>query len=201
MAEFVFKSLLENIESGPFILNINIESIKNLQDPVLATARKLVRKMINGFLKRASGSLSGNDFVLHVITGQALSSVEKRDATSDYPSADQCPPDEDTCKSRFNSCSGHGSCVAKKINNKNCYFCECSKQDFDDENNPLTNRGPVIWSGSKCQYKDISVPFHIILWTVVAILFVLLFTVGLLASAGYDAGNGSSSAYAHQKSD
>lgn len=90
---------------------------------------------------------------------------------------ERCSKDEKTCKSRTNSCSGHGKCSRKFSNdNGECWVCQCTstKEKF----------GRQYWGGPACQKKDISVQFWLLAGFAIFITSAVTWGIGLLYSMG-----------------
>ncbi|KAJ3093124.1 hypothetical protein HK102_007963 [Quaeritorhiza haematococci] len=57
----------------------------------------------------------------------------------------------------------------------------CSNEYTDDDGKPVPGfKGPVKWAGDMCQYQEISADFHILFWSSVGMIIVLVFVVGFL---------------------
>ncbi|KAJ3319921.1 hypothetical protein HDV06_005820 [Boothiomyces sp. JEL0866] len=100
-----------------------------------------------------------------------------------------CPQTAQACQTQFSNCSAHGLCTKQahplKVNTF-CYFCSCTVNYLTDQkgNRVKNYDGPVKWSGNSCEYQDISISFHILLWLTVALVVITIFCVSLLYSVG-----------------
>jgi hypothetical protein len=77
------------------------------------------------------------------------------------------------------NCSKHGECILKNHPRKKdtkCYFCSCTVKKWTDDNGTISKlySGRVDWTGPACQYQDIAVSFHIVFWTALGLLVVVM---------------------------
>jgi hypothetical protein len=89
-----------------------------------------------------------------------------------------CPTQEECIKTTGN-CSNHGSCTKQPHPRKpktQCFYCSCTLKKMTNDKGEVMKNYPgfVSWTGSSCQYQDISASFHIVFWTVVALIFALM---------------------------
>ena len=67
------------------------------------------------------------------------------------------------CQSQTANCSSQGTCLSSS--NGSCFSCSCTGQ----------------YVGNSCQTYDISVQFHLLLWTSILLVVALIASVSLLA--------------------
>ncbi|KAJ3038731.1 hypothetical protein HDV00_000391 [Rhizophlyctis rosea] len=111
------------------------------------------------------------------IGGTSPRPLLRRRATTSGAKSTTCPKSHDECVSVFNNCSRHGECAPTRVPSLNdvCFFCNCNGTHWtDDDGNPVDGYAPVKWTGNSCQYQDVTMGFHIILWSVVVLAVVLL---------------------------
>ncbi|QRV79466.1 hypothetical protein RhiJN_07481 [Ceratobasidium sp. AG-Ba] len=89
-----------------------------------------------------------------------------------------CFADASTCGNATSACSGRGSCVSVMRAGKTCYTCKCSPSKSED------GMSTTYWAGERCERKDVSSPFVLLVGTVVGIMFVAFGSVALLYGVG-----------------
>ncbi|KAG8983669.1 hypothetical protein FRB90_005843 [Tulasnella sp. 427] len=92
-------------------------------------------------------------------------------------STSTCFKSNDTCTEKTNSCSGHGSCSGVTIAGKTCYTCSCSITKNDKGRKQW-------WAGQACERLDMSTPFALLAGTTLALIVLVVFSVGLLQAVG-----------------
>ncbi|THH16016.1 hypothetical protein EW146_g4553 [Bondarzewia mesenterica] len=92
-------------------------------------------------------------------------------------SVSTCYTSESECGNATSACSGRGSCVSATKAGKTCFVCACAATK--DEKGRTEN-----WAGQACERKDVSGPFVLLAGTVVALLLLVVGSVGLLYGIG-----------------
>ncbi|KAJ3143703.1 hypothetical protein HDU90_000468 [Geranomyces variabilis] len=146
-----------------------------------AMTRAAVEEIVKTFVDMHEG-----EAVVQVLTVPPSISAALFRRASSATTTTACPTSVADCQSTFSNCSNHGACTLHNVTaTQQCYRCTCSTKWTNDNGKAVAGfSGPVIWTGSSCQYQDISVPFHILFWTTVALIIVTIFVVGLLSSIG-----------------
>jgi hypothetical protein len=111
-----------------------------------------------------------------VTTGDVvvISTLDKRQVAVDCPTQDQCI-------TTTRNCSSHGSCTLQPHPRKpqtNCFYCSCSLNRFTNDQGQVLDSYPgfVRWSGHSCEAQDISIEFHIVFWTSLALFLALMYS-------------------------
>lgn len=94
-----------------------------------------------------------------------------------------CHPSLQSCITTTNNCSGHGTAYKKSSGAIDCFACKCSKTVLTDDDGRVKT---VYWGGPACQKKDISVPFFLLAGLSIALVGVVTWGVGLMASIGQE---------------
>ncbi|KAK9456531.1 hypothetical protein V1511DRAFT_456995 [Dipodascopsis uninucleata] len=85
---------------------------------------------------------------------------------------------QDECEIMTNFCSGgHGYCMPK-YGQEGYYGCQCIST-YDE-----TTRQRTYWAGEYCQKYDVTVPFQIFFWFLIASLLFLAWTIRAMMSIG-----------------
>ncbi|CAL1706264.1 unnamed protein product [Somion occarium] len=96
-----------------------------------------------------------------------------------------CYNSEATCTNATSSCSGHGSCISASKAGKTCFVCACEVTTIETGKGKGTNAKKTIrWAGDKCERKDVSGDFVLIVGTVVGLIVMIVGSVALLAGVG-----------------
>ncbi|KAJ3241973.1 hypothetical protein HDU81_008845 [Chytriomyces hyalinus] len=117
-----------------------------------------------------------------------------------------CPQFFSDCMTLNNNCSNHGMCTQMpnpRASNQTCFFCSCYTNNTDDNGELIiggSNR-KVLWAGPSCAQQDISSEFHLLLWSSVGLIVVLVFVIGLLASVGSEDPNSAGAGSGKSKDD
>lgn len=96
-----------------------------------------------------------------------------------------CHASLESAKAATNNCSGHGTAY-KKSSYKgeiDCFACKCSKTVLTANNGGVKT---VYWGGPACQKKDVSVPFFLLAGLSIALVGVVTWGIGLMASIGQE---------------
>lgn len=80
---------------------------------------------------------------------------------------------EESCNSATSKCSGHGACTQT---GEDSWQCLCKPT--------VSKKKTTTWTGYDCSVKDVSIQFHLFLWTSLALVIALVAGVKLLASIG-----------------
>ena len=88
-----------------------------------------------------------------------------------------------SCIATTNNCSGHGTAYQKSSGAIDCFACKCSKTVITDDDGRVKT---VYWGGPACQKKDISVPFFLLAGLSIALIGVVTWGIGLMASVGQE---------------
>jgi hypothetical protein len=93
---------------------------------------------------------------------------------------------ETLCQTTTNNCTSKGKCL-KTIRSETdtLFYCECDK-DF---------------AGVGCELEDIHSDFHLIFWTTLVMIIILVYVIGFVLSMETGRPGSSSSAYSHAKTD
>lgn len=94
-----------------------------------------------------------------------------------------CHPTLQSCIATTNNCSGHGTAYKKSGGAIDCFACKCSKTVLTDDEGRVKT---VYWGGPACQKKDISVPFFLLAGLSIALVGVVTWGIGLMASIGQE---------------
>ena len=94
-----------------------------------------------------------------------------------------CHPTLQSCITATNNCSGHGTAFKKSSGAIDCYACKCSKTVITDDEGKVKT---VYWGGPACQKKDISVPFFLLAGLSIALVGLVTWGIGLMASVGQE---------------
>lgn len=87
------------------------------------------------------------------------------------------------CISTTNNCSGHGTAYKKSGGAIDCFACKCSKTVLTNDEGRVKT---VYWGGPACQKKDISVQFFLLAGLSIALVGVVTWGIGLMASIGQE---------------
>lgn len=92
-----------------------------------------------------------------------------------------CPPTAERCQQLYQNCSGRGECTGIKSGPKGqtCYLCKCA------------NSRPQ-WTGDACQYQPLSSDFHLLFWTSVILLAMIVYTIVMMYAGAQDDGEADS---------
>ncbi|KAJ3059832.1 hypothetical protein HDU98_004139 [Podochytrium sp. JEL0797] len=104
-----------------------------------------------------------------------------------------CPKYFSDCMTLNNNCSNHGMCAQfanPRIANQTCFFCSCYTNNTDDNGELIIggSHRKVLWSGPSCSKQDISADFHLLFWTTLGLVVVMI--VGSGDEGSYGAGSG-----------
>ena len=94
-----------------------------------------------------------------------------------------CHPTLQSCITATNNCSGHGTAYKKSGGAIDCFACKCSKTVITDDEGRVKT---IYWGGPACQKKDISVPFFLLAGLSIALVGVVTWGIGLMASIGQE---------------
>ncbi|KAG8948161.1 hypothetical protein FRC04_009960 [Tulasnella sp. 424] len=92
-------------------------------------------------------------------------------------STSTCFKSNETCTDKTSGCSGHGSCNPVTIAGKTCYTCSCAVTKNDKGRRQW-------WAGQACERLDMSTPFTLLAGTALALIVLVVFSVGLLQAVG-----------------
>ncbi|KAJ3004177.1 hypothetical protein HKX48_001386 [Thoreauomyces humboldtii] len=132
----------------------------------------------------------GGNVLMEVLTVPPSTTAALLRRASSSSSTTVCPTSAAACATAFSNCTNHGACTNQTITDgRSCFLCTCSTQRTDDSGAPLAGySGPVLWGGDSCQYEDVSVPFHIMFWTSIALIVTTILVVSLLNNIGANEG-------------
>ncbi|KAI0081948.1 hypothetical protein K474DRAFT_1703422 [Panus rudis PR-1116 ss-1] len=96
-----------------------------------------------------------------------------------------CYTSLDSCTNSTSGCSGHGSCVSATKAGKTCFVCACEVTTIETGKGKGTSGKKTIrWAGDKCERKDVSQDFVLLVGTVVGLIILVLGSIGLLVNVG-----------------
>ncbi|KAF8517195.1 hypothetical protein BU17DRAFT_92126 [Hysterangium stoloniferum] len=89
-----------------------------------------------------------------------------------------CYTSASACENSTSSCSSRGTCIGVTRAGKTCFVCECGTR-------PVREGGTNIsWAGARCEKIDVSVPFALLLSTVLLLILIIGGSISLLYSLG-----------------
>ncbi|KAI8831666.1 hypothetical protein BJ741DRAFT_651597 [Chytriomyces cf. hyalinus JEL632] len=188
-----------------------IHEAHGLESEQYAVATVIFQQVISEMLD-AFKAIYPDGIVQVLSVAPIASSVSKRDLFQ--PSLERrlakvntaCPQFFSDCMTLNNNCSNHGMCTQMpnpRASNQTCFFCSCYTNNTDDNGELIiggSNR-KVLWAGASCVQQDISSEFHLLLWSSVGLIVVLVFVIGLLASVGSEDPNSAGAGSGKSKDD
>ncbi|KAJ3248570.1 hypothetical protein HDU78_011423 [Chytriomyces hyalinus] len=188
-----------------------IHEAHGLESEQYAVATAIFQEVISEMLD-AFKAIYPDGIVQILSVAPIASSIAKRDLFQ--PSLERrlakvntaCPQFFSDCMTLNNNCSNHGMCTQMpnpRASNQTCFFCSCYTNNTDDNGELIiggSNR-KVLWAGASCAQQDISSEFHLLLWSSVGLIVVLVFVIGLLASVGSEDPNSAGAGSGKSKDD
>ena len=108
---------------------------------------------------------------------QARSNAARASAPGSAPIY-SCFDSAETCGNSTGGCSGRGSCIPVTRAGRTCYTCKCSPTKSED------GTSTTYWAGQRCERKDVSSSFVLLVGTVIGIMLVAFGSVSLLYAVG-----------------
>ncbi|KAI9090470.1 hypothetical protein DFS34DRAFT_372503 [Phlyctochytrium arcticum] len=128
--------------------------------------QRAISEIIQAFTAAHEGNLAG---AVLAFNGQN-SRLDRKGVILSRSAA--CPSQAE-CVTLSANCSNHGTCVDGS--NSGCFSCSCAKVALnDDGSRKIGFNSPVHWTGSACQYQDISGSFHLLFWSSFALIVVIM---------------------------
>ncbi|KAI9507488.1 hypothetical protein F5148DRAFT_113150 [Russula earlei] len=88
-----------------------------------------------------------------------------------------CFTSEEICSNSTDSCSGHGACTKALKAGRTCFACVC---EATKDSSGRTQH----WAGSKCERRDVSGTFVLIVGTVITLILIVVGSITLLYGVG-----------------